>query len=93
MGCIHSKTEDIIKKVVEKDSDGNVLIVLNEFAGYRHFCDKCPKAYDEWKTRNASKTYDECKEDVLPCFEPCKTTKSLHKMNELVQEILQKMGK
>ena len=91
MGCIHSKTEDIINKVVEKDSNENVLMTLNEFAGYKHFCDKCPKAYDEWKARNADKTYDEYKEDTLPCFEPHEITKTLHEMNELAQEILQKV--
>ena len=91
MGCIHSKTEDIIKKVVEKDSNGNVLMVMNEFAGFRNFCDKCPKAYSEWNSRNADKTYDEYKEDTLPCFEPYEIVKSLHDMNELAQEILQKM--
>ena len=91
MGCIHSKTEDIIKKSVEKDSNGNVLMVMNEFAGYRNFCDKCPKAYSEWKHRNAGKTYEEYKEDVLPCYTPTDAAASLNKMIELAEEILEKI--
>ena len=93
MGCLHNKTKDITKKVVEKDSNGNVIMVMNEFVGYQHFCDKCPKAYDDWKSRNAKKTYDEYKKDTLPCFEPYDHIETLHKMKELAQDILDNINK
>ena len=88
-GCVHYKIKDIIKKTETKDSEGNVIMISNEFMGYEHFCDKCPKAFSEWKQRNADKTYEEYKKDVLPCYTPTDVAASLNKMIELEKEILE----
>lgn len=90
-GCVNNKTRDIIKRTATKDADGNVIMISDEFMGYEHFCDKCPKAYSEWKERNADKTYDEYKKDTLPCYVPTAVAASLNKMIELEEEILEKI--
>ena len=95
-GCAHYRTKDIIKRTVTTDPEGNamegkLIMITNEFGGYEHYCDKCPKAYSEWKERNANKTYEEYKEDTLPCYVPTSFAASINEMIELEKEILGKI--
>lgn len=85
--CIHSKIEDIYEIV----DDG--FIRMKEFKGYKHYCDKDQEAYEDWHKRNENNTYDQYKNDEMPCYEPTELTKSLDKMIDLAQEIVDQLEK
>lgn len=85
--CIHSKIEDIYEII----DDG--FIRMKEFKGYKHYCDKDQEAYEDWHKRNENNTYDQYKNDEMPCYEPTELTKSLDKMIDLAQEIVDQLEK
>ncbi len=85
--CIHSKIEDIYEII----DDG--FIRMKEFKGYKHYCDKDQEAYEAWHKRNENNTYDQYKNDEMPCYEPTELTKSLDNMIDLAQKIVDQLEK
>lgn len=85
--CIHHKIEDIYEII----DDG--FIRIREFKGYKHYCDKDQEAYDDWHKRNENNTYDQYKNDEMPCYEPTELTKSLDNMIDLAQKIVDQLEK
>lgn len=92
MGCAHCAFEEIYKKVEFKDDNGEVWGKMNEFNGYRHFCNGGHQdEYDAWHERNKDNTYAVYSKDNLPCFEPDTITRILNDANELARKILDDM--
>ena len=85
-GCKHYLTEDVYEIV-----DVGEGITINAFKGYKHDCNKNPEGYKKWWEDNAKKPSIEAYE--MDCFEPNDITKSLMEINELAQQILDKLEK
>lgn len=83
-GCVHDKTREVYK--IEE----NEFFKSKVFDHYEHFCDKCPAQYEKWWQENGNKTSEEAYD--CECFEPTKLVSSLMRMNELAQEILDKLN-
>ena len=68
--------------------NGKVVMRLNGFVGYEHYCDKDPKTYTEWYERNKKNTYEVYKHDCNDCYEPTEVAESFGKMIEISKKIL-----
>ena len=83
--CRHHKIEDVYE-IVE-----NEWARMKEFKGYRHFCDKNPEGYADWHNRNKNNTYEQYKNDDMPCYEPTDLSAQLEKCIDLAQELIDKL--
>ena len=76
--CIHAKTRSVYVRHEEKNKNGDVYMVLNDFDHYEHFCDIDSPEYKAWHCRNNNKTYSEYSIDYCDCYEPEESHKILH---------------
>lgn len=85
--CKHHHMDD----VYEIYDDG--FIKMKEFKGYKHYCDINPEGYEDWHTRNKDNTYEQYKNDEMPCYEPTELTAQLDKCIDLAQKIIDDLEK
>lgn len=90
-GCIHFKSEKEYKSYELDDGSGNTIMTGSEFVRFKDFCDIHPDVYDSWHKRNEHNTYEEYKNDELECYEPTEYVRLLGEMNDLLDEMLNKI--
>ena len=89
--CKHQKFKDVYHHIEEKDENGKVIFITNEYKGIEFYCHLYPEKYKKFSEENGPKSSTWVYNNVtMNCYEPNELQHDLDETLNLLNKLIKK---